>query len=158
MSGKAQMISPDAYPQMLSPSDAARFSKTLRSADTAAGADRVLRQAAAPLQGAILEYVAVLEDVGHDLARLSETAHEIKGFADTAGLPAAARIAESLCRYMEQSEMAGILPDRAVVALHASAIARAARAPDLDAQLGETVARELATLAARKLAEAVKAG
>ena len=158
MSGKAQMISPEAYPQMLTQGQAAQFSRTLRSAEAAAGAERILKEAATPLRDAILEYVAVLEDVGQDMARLSETAHEIKGVADTAGLPATARLAEGLCRYMELSERAGILPDKTVVALHASAIGRAARAPDLEAHIGETVAHELALLAARKLAEAAKAG
>ena len=154
---KAQMISPDAYPQLLPPAQAARFSKMLRSADTAADADRILKNAAAPLREAILTYVAELE-AALDPSRISEKAHEIKGFADTAGLPATARIAAGLCRYMEQSDVAGDLPDKAVVALHVSAIGRAARALDLDGQMGETVAGELAKLAAQKLAEAAKQG
>jgi hypothetical protein len=156
MSGKAQMISPDLYPQMLPRGQAARLSQVLRSADAAAMADNILQQSAAPLREAVLTHVAEMEAAGHDHALVSEKAHEIKGFADTAGLPAAARIAAGLCRYLERSEMARIPTDAAVVALHVSAIARAARSPDLEAQAGAAVADELALLAERKLAEAEK--
>lgn len=152
MNKKAQMISPDAYPQMLSRSQA-RLSQALRGADTAANAAHILKASAAPLREAVLRCVAELESAGQDHTMVSEKVHEIKGFADTAGLPAAARIAEGLCRYLERSEMAGAAPDGTVVGLHVSAIARAARIPDREAQTGATVAQELALLADRKLAE-----
>lgn len=155
MTGKAQMISPDLYPQMLSGNQAARFSQAMR--DATESANRILKESAVPLREALLSYVAQMEAAGQDHALVSEKAHEIKGFADTAGLPAAARIAAGLCRYLERSEIAGIATDAAVVALHVSAIARAARSPDLEAQTGVTVAEELALLAERKFAEAGKA-
>ena len=158
MSGKAQMISPDLYPQMLSRNQAARFSQAVRSPEAAANADRILKESAAPLREAVLTCVADMEAAGQDHALVSEKAHEIKGFADTAGLPAAAKIAAGLCRYLERSDIAGAATDAAVVALHVSAIARAARSPNLDAQTGGTVAEELAMLAERKLAEAEKRG
>jgi hypothetical protein len=153
MNNKAQMIAPDAYPQMLPRGQAAQFSQALRSADATARADRILAASAAPLREAVLAIVAELESAGPDPVLVSEKAHEIKGFADTAALPAAARIAEGLCRYLERCEMAGAAPDRAVMALHVSAIGRAARSPDLEAQAGEAVKRELALLAERKLAQ-----
>ena len=64
------------------------------------------------------------------------------------------RIAEILCRYMDDMERIGKAPDTAIVALHASAIARAARAEDDDVRMGDKVAAELAALVARRLAEA----
>ena len=151
MSGKAQVISPDLYPQMLSRNQAARFSQAVRSPEAAANAGRIFKESAAPLREAVLGCVAQLEQAGQDHALVSETAHEIKGFADTAGLPAAAKFAAGLCRYLERSEIAGAATDAAVITLYVSAIARAARSPELEAQAG-TVAEELALLAERKLA------
>ena len=45
-------------------------------------------------------------------------------------------------------------PDATIVALHVSAIGRAARAEDSDAAMGDVVAKELAALVARRLGEA----
>ena len=135
---KGQTIPPDLYPQMLPPEQAAR----------------ILEEAAVPLREALLGHVAGLEAAGNNPAQISAWAHEIKGFADTAGLPAAARIAEGLCRYLEESEIAGLAPDADVLALHVSAIGRAARDTGLNARMGEMVVSELAALAAHKLAAA----
>ena len=154
MSKKGQMISPDAYPQMMNKAQARQFSQRLRSAVTEVKAVRVIEDSAESLRGAVLIDVEELE-AAQSIAVLSDKAHEIKGFADTAGLHATARIAESLCRYLEESDLRGTAPDAAVLALHVSAIGRAARATDLEAQMSDAVAKELSILAARKLNEVV---
>jgi hypothetical protein len=149
----AQVIAPDAYPQMVNRAQARLFSKALRSAVTEVKGNHVIEDSADSLRGAVITYVEALEAAGMDLKLISDTAHEIKGFADTAGLSATARIAEGVCRYMEESHLLGSAPDAAVLALYISAIGRAARAIDLEAQMSDAVARELGILAARKLAE-----
>lgn len=151
---KGDIIPPGDYPQMLEKAEAAKFAKTLRSATTTVNAKRIIADSAEPLREALLAYVAELEAAGADHALVSDKAHEIKGFADTAGLPATARIAEGLCRYLEQSQEMDLPTDNAIVALHVSAIGRASRDADHGGQAGETVAKELAALAAHKLAAA----
>lgn len=150
----AQFIAPDAYPQMLSRPDAARALLNLRSAETAARAQVAMEAAIPPMRAAILRYVDEMEAAAHDLKKLFAIAHEIRGFAETAGMITTGRIAEILCRYMDDMERAGKPPDVTIVALHASAIARAARAEEDDVRMGEKVAAELAALVARRLAEA----
>lgn len=149
----AQMIAPDAYPQMVNRAQATLLSKALRSAVTEVKGNRVIEDSADSLRGAVIGYVEALEAAGADLNQISDTAHEIKGFADTAGLSATARIAEGVCRYLEESHLLNIAPDAAVLALYISAIGRAARATDLEAQMSDAVARELGVLATRKLSE-----
>ena len=150
----AQLIEPDAYPQMLNRPDAARALLALRSAETAAKAQVAVEAAIPPMRDAILRYVDEMEQAGHDLKKLFAIAHEIRGFAETAGMITTGRIAEILCRYMDDMERVGKPLDTTIVALHASAIARAARAEEDDVRMGEKVAAELATLVARRLAEA----
>ena len=149
----AQVIAPDAYPQMLSKPQAARALSTLRSAETAARAQMAMEAAIAPMRTAILQYVEEMEQAGGDMKKLFETAHEIRGFAETAGLITTGRIAQILCRYMDDMERIGRPCDATIVALHASAIARAARAEDDDVRMGEVVAAELAALVARRLSD-----
>jgi hypothetical protein len=153
---KAQTIPPGLYPQMLPPEQAAELSQRLRSPASLLQSVRILEEAATSLRDALLAQVAGLEEAGNDPIRISEWAHEIKGLADMAGLPAAGRIAEGLCRYLEQSQLAGLAPDGAVLALHVSAIGRAAREPGLDPRMGETMTSALAALAAHKLAAACR--
>jgi hypothetical protein len=150
----AQLIEPDAYPQMLNRSDAARAMLALRSAETAAKAQVAMEAAIPPMRAAILRYVEEMEQAGRDLKKLFAIAHEIRGFAETAGMITTGRIAEILCRYMDDMERVGRPLDTTIVALHASAIARAARAEEDDVRMGEKVAAELAALVARRLAEA----
>jgi hypothetical protein len=150
---KAQMISPDAYPQMVSKGQAKLLSQSLRSAITEVKANRVIEDSAEGLREAVLAYVKELEHAGGNMTVVSDKAHEIKGFADTAGLPATARIAEGLCRYMEESDVLKAAPDAAVVALYVSAVGRSTRNTGAEAQASSTVASELAALAAHKLAE-----
>jgi hypothetical protein len=158
MTKKAQMIAPDAYPQMLGGAQAAQFAQTLRSSASAAQATRIIADSAEGLREALLGYVEELEAAGPDHGLVSDKAHEIKGFADTAGLPATARIAEGLCHYLERSLKLGAIADTTVIALHVSAIGRATRDRDQDGQISGVVAGELAALAAFKLAEIKKAG
>jgi len=156
MMKKAQMILPDAYPQMVSKGQAKLLAQSLRSAITEVKANRVIEDSADGLREAVLAYVEELEQAGGSLAVVSDKAHEIKGFADTAGLPATARIAEGLCRYLEESEVLRATPDASVVALYVSAVGRSTRNTGSEAQASSTVASELAALAARKLAEVRK--
>jgi hypothetical protein len=154
---KAQVITPDSYPQMVSKAQAARMSRTLRSHVTAVTAGRALEENSELLRDGVRAYVAELEQAGDDLALVSDKAHEIRGFAETAGMFSTGRIADGLCRYFDDADQFGIAPDKAVVALHVSAIGRAARDPDTVTQMSDVVAKELALLAARKLDEARKA-
>ncbi len=148
---QAEMIAPDAYPQMLSKQDAARAMQSLRSRETMVKAQAAMEAAVPPMKTAILQYVDELEEAGSDMRLIFDRVHEIRGFAETAGLVTTGRIAEILCRYMDDMERLEKTPDGQLVALHVSAIARAARAEDDDVRLGEVVAAELAALVARKL-------
>ena len=153
-----QMIEPNAYPQMMSKPQAVRALLTLRSHETAAKAQVAMQAAIPPMRAAILQYVDDLEQAAGNLRRQFEIAHEIRGFAENAHMITTGRIAEILCRYMDDMERLGKNWDAAVVALHTSAIARAARAEEDDVRMGEVVAAELAALVARRLAEADKDG
>lgn len=149
----AQFIEPEAYPQILSKPAAARALLTLRSAETAAKAQVAMEAAIPPMRAAILGYVEEMETAAHDMKKLFAIVHEIRGFAETAGMITTGRIAEILCRYMDDMERVGKPLDATIVALHASAIVRAARAEDDDVRTGEKVAAELASLVARRLAD-----
>jgi hypothetical protein len=149
-----QFITPDAYPQPMGKQEAARALLTLRSTETAAKAQAAMAAVIPPMRAAILQYVDEMEDAAGDMKKLYERAHEIRGFAETAGLITTGRIAEILCRYMDDMERAGKPFDTTIVALHASAIARAARAEEDDVRMGEVVAVELAALVARRLSDA----
>jgi len=149
-----QLISPDAYPQMVSKRAASRILSSLRSQETATRAQVAMEAAIPPMRAAILQYVDEMEQAGGDMKKLFETAHEIRGFAETAGMITTGRIAEILCRYMDDMERLGKPFDSVIVSLHAAAIARAARAEEDNVRMGEAVAAELAALVARRLAEA----
>lgn len=151
---KAQMIAPDAYPQMMAKAQAAQFSQTLRASSTTVNATRIIADSAGTLCEALLGYVEELEAAGQSQPLVSDKAHEIKGFADTAGRPATARLAEGLCHYLERSLELGAPADAAVIALYVSAIGRATRDADQGGKMSRAVTSELSALAARKLAEA----
>ncbi len=153
---QAQFIAPDAYPQMMSKQDAARAMKTLRSSATAEKAQVAMEKAAPPMKVAILQYVCELEEAEGNLDLIFEKVHEIRGFAETAGLITTGRISEILGRYMDDMIRIGKPADAAIVALHVSAIAQAARAERDDIAMGEMVAGELAALVARRLTEALR--
>lgn len=151
---RVQFITPDAYPQMLPRAKAAQALRTLRAPETAARAKQVVEANFSALRGAILNYVAEMEIAQHDMVRIFETVHEVRNFAATAGMASTGRIADILCRYMDDMTRINQQPDISVVALHVSAIARAAHADDGSGQVGDMVAAELSLLVRRKLAEA----
>src|SRR3984885_8226098 len=96
---KVQMIQPDAYPQMVNRAQAALMGRELRSPQAATAAGRVIDHSGEKLRAAINSYVAELEESGSDLQLVSDRAHEIRGFAETAGMLCTGRIADGLCRY-----------------------------------------------------------
>lgn len=150
---KVQIIPPDGYPQMVSKSEAAKISRALRSPDALAQGARVIEEASQTLRDGVRHYVRALEEAIGDHALTSEKAHEIRGFAETAGLAATGRIADGLCRYFDEMDKLAADPDLEVIALHVSAIARAAFAEDEAIRMGDMVAKELDTLVHHKLAE-----
>ena len=148
-----EIIAPDSYPQMLSKPRAARALHSLRAPETAAKAQAAMEAAMPAMRAAIMQYVDEMERAAGDMAKLFETAHEIRGFAETAGMITTGRIAEVLCRYMDDLTRLGRKLDTTIVALHVSAIARAAKAEDDSVRNGETVAAELAALVAKRLSD-----
>lgn len=148
------LIPPEAYPQMMNRSDAARAMLSLRSAQTLEKAQAAMEACAEPMRKAILQYVDEMEGAGQDTARIYDRVHEIRGFAETAGMVTTGRIAEILCRYMDDMARIAKPLDETIVTLHVAAIVRAARAEDGDEKTGDLVAAELAGLVARRLAEA----
>ena len=150
---KAQVIPPDTYPQMASKSAAKKMSRTLRSSEAAMRGARLIRDAGRYLRDGVRNYARELEDAIGDHEITSEKAHDIRGFAETAGLRATGRIADGLCRYFEEVEKLRAEPDLAVVSLHVSAIVRAAHAEDEASRMSEVMVKELAALVAHKLAE-----
>jgi TATA-box binding protein (TBP) (component of TFIID and TFIIIB) len=150
---KARFIPPDAYPQMVSRSDAAKMSRALRSGDTVTRGAKAIQNAGQALREAVRDYVRELEEAMGDYEITADRAHEIRGFAETAGLRATGRIADGLCRYFEEMRKLGAAPDAAVIALHVSALVRAANAEDEASRMSDVVAKELAALVSHKLAE-----
>jgi hypothetical protein len=142
---------------MVGKAQAKLMALALRSHATAVTASRVIEESGEVLRDAVRGYVQELEAAGTDLALVFDKAHEIRGFAETAGMLSTGRIADGLCRYFDDARQAGVPPDGAVVALHVSAIGRSARDPDALSHMNDVVARELSALAGKKLAEARKA-
>ncbi|HVV27713.1 MAG TPA: hypothetical protein VHC40_07070 [Rhizomicrobium sp.] len=159
MTGKkqdaAKFIPPNAYPQMLAKRDAAQALKALQSAQTAAKAAVAMQACLAPMREAVLAYVGELERAGSDMTKVFESAHEIRGIAETGGLITVGRLSENLCHYMDAMDRMGRTPDPAVVALHVSAVVRAAKSGEDG--MGAVVTAELSALVARKLG-GLKAG
>jgi hypothetical protein len=149
-----QFIAPDAYPPMMSKPNAARATRTLRSTQAAERAQAAVEAQVPAMRAAILGYVEELEKAQDDMALVFAKAHEIRGFAETAGLVTTGRIADILCRYMDDMEQIKKPLDTTLVALNISAIGRAARTEDSDAAMGDVVAAELAVLVARRLSDA----
>ena len=152
-----QLIAPDAYPQIMSKADVLRAVLTLRSSQVAVKAQAAMQAQVPAMRAAILDYVEELEKAQGNMTIIFEAAHEIRGFADTAGLITTGRIAEILCRYMDDMERNQKPLDTTLVALNVSAICRAARCEDSNAAMGDVVAAELAALVARRLSDADQA-
>lgn len=155
---KAQFIDAKSYPAMLRPVDVAQFVAMLKSETAAKRAGRAMLARTAQLKDAVLGYVSSLERAAQfgDCAETYLHAHEIRGLAETVGLVAAGRIANSLCLYLDTCARRAQTPDRMVVMLHVDAVSRAARAKDEATRLGDEVASELEALATHKLSGAVE--
>jgi hypothetical protein len=150
---KAEFIQPDAYPQMMSKQNAIRALQTLQSAQVALKAQTAMNSYGPMLRDVIMDYVEGLEQAGTDMAMVFAVVHEMRGFAETAGMATTGRIAEILCRYMDEMDRVKKPVDATIVALHVAAIGRAARADQNDVQIGDTVAAELNALVTLRLAE-----
>jgi|SRR3954463_3263377 hypothetical protein len=150
----AELIQPDAYPQMVSKRDGLRCVQALQSDRVALKARTAMASYTPMLRDAIMEYVEALEEPGADLERVFAVAHEIRNFAENAGMATAGRVAENLCRYMDEMERVKKPVDPAIVTLHVAAIARAARAEEDDAKMGDLVTAELNALVKRRLSDA----
>jgi hypothetical protein len=151
---EAELIQPDAYPQMVSKRDGLRCVQALQSDRVALKARTAMASYTPMLRDAIMEYVEALEEPGADLERVFAVAHEIRNFAENAGMATAGRVAENLCRYMDEMERVKKPVDPAIVTLHVAAIARAARAEEDDAKMGDLVTAELNALVKRRLSDA----
>jgi hypothetical protein len=75
---KAQMIAPDAFPQMMAKTQAAQFSQTARSSVSRVKAARIIEDSAEGLREAIPVYVEQLEAAGQDHVVVSDKAHEAR--------------------------------------------------------------------------------
>jgi hypothetical protein len=151
---KAEFIQPDAYPQMLSKANAMRAAQTLQSPQVHAKAQYAMNSYTPMLQDVIRDYIEAMEEAGTDTAKIFAILHEVRGFAENAGMITTGRIADSLCRYMDEMERVKKPVDATIIALHVQAIGRAARADHHDPDMTDTVAAELNALVMRRLAEA----
>lgn len=151
---KAEFIQPDAYPQMLSKANALRAAQTLQSQQVHAKAQYAMNSYTPMLQDVIRDYIDALEEAGTDTAMVFAILHEVRGFAENAGMVTTGRIADSLCRYMDEMERVKKPVDATIIGLHVQAIGRAARADHDDPDMTDTVAAELNALVMRRLAEA----
>lgn len=151
---KAEYIQPNAYPQMLSKANGLRALQTLQSQQVHAKAQYAMNSYTPMLQDVIRDYIDALEEAGTDTAMIFAILHEVRGFAENAGMVTTGRIADSLCRYMDEMERIQKPLDKTIIALHVQAIGRAARADQDDPDMTDTVAAELNALVMRRLAEA----
>ncbi|HEY5338857.1 MAG TPA: Hpt domain-containing protein [Rhizomicrobium sp.] len=151
--GTVKIIAPHEYPPMITGEGAANFLRVLTSYETAQRAARVIELRRDQLCEAVLSYIAQMEDAASasNLSGIFAQAHEIRGLAGTAGMEAAGRIADGLCKYLSAAADLGSVADAAVIALHVDAITRASSSAGEAGKFGNRVAVELATLVARKL-------
>jgi HPt (histidine-containing phosphotransfer) domain-containing protein len=147
------------YRPLLSEAGRKQAMAKLKSGDMLARASRVIAMRTAELRGAVLALVDQLEEAmrNKDWPTVFSATHEIRGFAETAGLNATGRIANGLCHYLDSIEQLGAGPDAAIVNLHVDAVLRSARTEDDAARHGSAVAEQLAALVARKLADVKEA-
>src|ERR1700744_1512227 len=152
-SKNATLIGTSEYPALLTGDDASKFLKKLGAPETAQRAARMIELRRDELCDAVLDYIRQLESAAatSDLSDIFGQAHEIRGLAATAGMGAAGRIADGLCRYLEASKDQKSPADLAVVALHVDAIVRASSSAEEAQKFGGRVAVELGALVARKL-------
>lgn len=153
MPKRTQIIPPDAYPQLVGKSEAASIARVLRSPAIIERGAQVIEDQCEMLHAAVHGLVDDLEKAGREHELVLQAAHEIRGLAGSAGLAAAGRIADGLCRYCDETEKLGLGPDPAIVDLHINAILRATRNVAERGAISDAVARELATLVSHKLTE-----
>jgi chemotaxis protein histidine kinase CheA len=146
-------IAASEYPAMLTGEDASKFLENLGKPETAQRAARMIELRRDELCDAVLDYIRQLESAAatSDLPDIFGRAHEIRCLAGTAGMEAAGRIADGLCRYLEASKERKSAAEPAVVALHVDAIVRASSSAEEARKFGSRVAVELGALVARKL-------
>jgi chemotaxis protein histidine kinase CheA len=151
--GETTFIAVDQYPAMLTGTGAANFLSKLKSSETAQRAARIIELRRNELCDAVLDYIKRLENAAAtaDLPDIFGQAHEIRGLAGTAGMEAAGRIADGLCKYLDASKNQQSAIDPAVIALHVDAIVRASSSAEEAGKFGSRVAIELGALVARKL-------
>ncbi len=151
---QGQLIQPGSYPTLAMKGEAAMLLHVLKSDDALENAAKVIARKTEELKGAVLLYVDRLEDAasaGNNIG-IYEEAHEIRGLAETAGLVATGRIANTLCRYLDAHAQAGAAPERGIVLLQLDALTRAAHAKDDATRLGDVVAAELQALVDSRIA------
>ncbi len=147
-------VQPGVYP-IMPVAAAMQLARALRDKGVAQEATQVLASTAESIKTSVLDNIERMEKAAHtdDFAGVYHESHEIRGLAGNGGLAAAARIANELCRYLDAFFEQHRNPEKHVVRLHIGAISRAARAEDDATRLGGTVAKELAQLVDKKLAE-----
>ena len=149
----AQIIPVSAYPQLVNNADAASVARALRGSTLIERGNQVMEEQSEMLCAAVLGLADQLEQAGKNLDGVLLAAHEIRGLAGNAGLAAAGRLADGLCRYCDEIDRLGLAPDLAIVDLHVGAILRATRNPAERGAIGDAVAKELAALVSHKLTE-----
>ena len=147
------IIGTNEYPAMLEGKVAADFLASMKANETAQRGRQVIELRKDVIGDAVQSYIRALELAAakFDTQTVYGQAHEIRGLAATAGLEAAGRIADGLCKYIDTASRLGVTIDPTVINLHIDAINRAANAKDDATRLGRQVAAELSALATHKL-------
>jgi hypothetical protein len=153
MAKRATIIPPEVYPQLVNKSEAAAAARALHSPAAAERGARAIEQQRESLCVAVHHLVDDLEKAGGAQDLVLQAAHEIRGLAEPAGLAAAGRIADGLCRYVDEIDRCGLRPDPTIVDLHVNAILRATRNENERGAISDAVARELAALVRNRLTE-----
>lgn len=152
MAKRVEIIDADSYPPLMRKNQGAA-ARMLRDPETIERGEQTIQGQRTVLQGAVWHLADDLEQAGADFARVGQSAHEIRNLAQNAGWAGAGRIADGLCRYLEDIEQLGLGPDTEIVLLHVSAVLRAIRNPNESEAMSETVAQELAGLVDRRIGE-----
>jgi len=155
---RASITPPSDYPALLDETAAAEFLRAIGSAEVTQRAARAVDVRRGELGAAVKSYVTALSGAAQrgDCKKVFALAHEIRGIAGTAGLEAAGRIADGLCRYIDAAQRFDATIETSILAIHIDAIASAATANSDSAALGNRVASELGELVSRKLAQGAK--
>ncbi len=152
--GEGVTVQPGVYP-IMPVAAAMQLSRALRDKGVVQEATPVLADTSESIKTSVLDNIERMENAARadNFPGVYHESHEIRGLAGNGGLAAAARIANELCRYLDAFFEQHRDPEKHVVRLHMGAISHAARATDDATRLGDTVAKELAQLVDKKLAE-----